>query len=89
MIDEKTPRSRESLPVGVAKVLKRLHCPVEVILQSVRWYVAYSLSLRDLEEMLAERGMEAHHSTVHRWVIIDLSINHDITTRLPESSTRR
>ncbi len=66
---KKTPKPRESLPPGVAKVLKRLHCPLEVILQSVRWYVAYSLSLRDLEEMLAERGMNADHSTVHRWVI--------------------
>src|SRR5260370_6903662 len=66
---KKTPKPRESLPPGVAKVLKRLHCPLEVILQSVRWYVAYSLSLRDLEEMLAERGMNADHSTVHRWAI--------------------
>src|SRR5260370_20377061 len=34
-----------------------------------RWYVAYSLSLRNLEEMMAERGIEVDHSTVHRWVI--------------------
>jgi transposase-like protein len=34
----------------------------------VRWYVAYSLSLRDLEEMMAERGIGVVHSTVHRWV---------------------
>jgi transposase-like protein len=47
-----TPTPRESLPAGVAKVLKRPHCPPEVILQSVRWYVPYSLSLRDLEEMM-------------------------------------
>jgi putative transposase len=64
-----TSTRRESLPPGIAKVLKRLHSPLDVILQSVRWYVAYSLSLRDLEEMLAERGMDADHSTVHRWVI--------------------
>jgi putative transposase len=50
-------------------VLKRLHAPLDVILQSVRWYVAYSLSLRDLEKMLAERGMDVDHSSVHRWVI--------------------
>jgi transposase-like protein len=31
--------------------------------------VAYSLSLRDLEEMMAERGLAVDHSTVHRWVI--------------------
>jgi putative transposase len=49
--------------------LKRLHYPLDVILLSVRWYVAYSLSLRNLEEMIAERGFEVDHSTVHRWVI--------------------
>jgi len=66
---KKTSTLRESLPPGIAKVLKRLHSPLDVILPSVRWYVAYSLSLRDLEEMLAERGMDVDHSTVHRWVI--------------------
>ena len=38
-------------------VFKRLHFPVEVILTCVRWYVAYPLSLRQLEEMMAERGV--------------------------------
>ncbi|MEM5440359.1 IS6 family transposase [Paraburkholderia phymatum] len=57
------------MPVGIAKVLKRLHFPVDVILLCVRWYVAYSLSLRDLEEMIAEHGIEVDHSTVHRWAI--------------------
>ncbi|MBB5470958.1 transposase-like protein [Paraburkholderia sp. CI2] len=56
----KTPR--ETLPPGIAKVLKRLHYPLEVILLCVRWYVAYSLSLRNLEEMMAERGFEVDHS---------------------------
>jgi transposase-like protein len=40
-----------------------------LILLCVRWYVAYSLSTRNLEEMMAERGFEVDHSTVHRWVI--------------------
>jgi transposase-like protein len=35
----------------------------------VRWYVAYPLSLRHVEEMLAERGIEVDHSTVHRWAL--------------------
>jgi putative transposase len=61
--------SRKRLSPGVAKVLKRLHFPVDVILLCVRWYVAYSLSLRNLEEMMAEHGIEVDHSTVHRWVI--------------------
>ena len=40
-----------------------------VILLCVRWYLAYKLSLRDLEEMVAERGVSVDHSTVHRWVV--------------------
>ena len=50
-------------------MLKRLHYPLHVILLCVRWYVAYSLSLRNLEEMMAERGFEVDHSSAHRWVI--------------------
>jgi transposase-like protein len=57
------------LSEGLAKVLKRLHYPLDVILLCARWYVAYPLSLRNLEEMIAERGFEVDHSTVHRWVI--------------------
>jgi len=63
----KTPR--KTLPTGIGKVLKRLHYPLDVILLCVRWYVAYSLSLRNLEEMMAERGIEVDHSSVHRWLI--------------------
>lgn len=59
----------KTLPAGVGTVLKRLHYPLDVILLCVRWYVAYSLSLRNLEEMMAERGVEVDHSSVHRWVI--------------------
>ena len=44
---------RKILPPGIAKVLKRLHYPLDVILLCVRWYVAYSLSLRNLEQLVA------------------------------------
>jgi putative transposase len=54
---------------GVARVLKWLHYPLEVILTCVRWYIAYALSLLHLEEMMAERGIGVGHSTVHRWAI--------------------
>jgi hypothetical protein len=40
-----------------------------VILLCVRWYLAYNLSLRNLEEMMAERGISVDHATIHRWVI--------------------
>ncbi len=62
-----TPRT--TLPSGIATILKRLHNPLDIILLCVRWYVAYSLSLRNLEEMMAERGIEVDHSSVHRWVV--------------------
>ncbi|MGF6369013.1 transposase-like protein [Paraburkholderia sp. RAU6.4a] len=65
----KTKTPRKTPPAGIGKVLKRLHYPLDVILLCVRWYVAYSLSLRNLEEMMTERGIEVDHSSVHRWVI--------------------
>ena len=35
----------------------------------VRWYVAYSISYRQLEAMVEERGVEVDHSTLNRWVV--------------------
>jgi putative transposase len=40
-----------------------------VILLCVRWYLSYAPGLRDLEEMIAERGLKLDHSTIHRWVV--------------------
>lgn len=59
----------KTLDPVVARVLNRLHYPLEVILTCVRWYVAYPLNLRHLEEMMAERGIAVDHSRVHRWAI--------------------
>ena len=42
--------------------------PREVISVAVRWYLRYSLSYRDVEELLAERGITVDHVTVYRWV---------------------
>ena len=42
--------------------------PAEVILWAVRWYLRFSLSFRDLEQMLAERGVRVDHVSLHRWV---------------------
>ena len=41
----------------------------EIILWGVRWYVAYPISYRQLEEMMQERGVAVDHSTFNRWVI--------------------
>jgi transposase-like protein len=50
-------------------VFKGRHFDRSVILLCVRWYLAYNLSLRNLEEMMAERGISVDHATVHRWVV--------------------
>lgn len=51
-------------------MFKGRHFDQSVILLCIRWYLAYNLSLRDLEEMMAERGLSVDHSTVHRWVVL-------------------
>ena len=48
---------------------KGRHYKKTIILMAVRWYVAYSLSYRDIEEMMLERGVLVDHSTINRWVI--------------------
>jgi putative transposase len=48
---------------------KGAHFPQEIILTCVRWYVAYPLSLRHVEELMQERGVSVDHATVNRWVI--------------------
>jgi putative transposase len=48
---------------------KGAHFPQEIILTCVRWYVAYPLSTRHVEELMQERGVAVDHATVNRWVI--------------------
>src|SRR6187431_1905526 len=48
---------------------KGAHFPKEVILMGVRWYVAYPLSTRHVEELMEERGVDVDHSTINRWTI--------------------
>jgi transposase-like protein len=50
-------------------MFKGRHFDRSVILLCVRWYLAYGLSLRDLEDMMEERNIQVDHSTVHRWVL--------------------
>jgi transposase-like protein len=44
------------------------HFEPEIILCGVRWYLRYSLSYRDVEELMLERGLRVDHTTVFRWV---------------------
>ena len=48
---------------------KGRHFLKDIILMAVRWYIAYSLSYRDIEELMSERGINIDHSTINRWVI--------------------
>ena len=45
------------------------HFKQDIILMLVRWYLAYSLSYRDVEELALEPGLKVDHSTINRWVI--------------------
>ena len=54
---------------ALRKVIKRAHYPLEIMLTCVRWYAAYPLSLRHIEEIMAERGVVVDHAPVHRWAI--------------------
>ena len=48
---------------------KGCHFPKAIVLQSVYWYLRYSLSYRDIEELMNERGVDVDHSTAQRWVV--------------------
>jgi putative transposase len=48
---------------------KGAHFPKDIILMCVRWYVAYPLSTRHVEELMEERGVHVDHATINRWVI--------------------
>jgi len=48
---------------------KGMRFPLDVILVCIRWYAAYPLSYRHLEEMMDERGVSVDHSSISRWAI--------------------
>jgi transposase-like protein len=48
---------------------KGAHFVKEIILTCARWYVAYPLSYRQVEELMQERGVSVDHSTINRWVL--------------------
>jgi hypothetical protein len=53
---------------GASSVFAGFRFPPEVISVAVRWYLRYDLSYRDIEELLAERGVTVDHVTSCRWV---------------------
>jgi transposase-like protein len=48
---------------------KGAHFPQDIMLMGVRWYVAYPLSYRHVEELMEERGVPVDHATIQRWVV--------------------
>jgi hypothetical protein len=61
-------RPRAARPYCDRSAFAGFRFPPEVITVAVRWYLRYGLSHRDVEELLAERGVEVDHVTVYRWV---------------------
>jgi transposase, IS6 family len=57
-----------SLVPTISGLFKWRQFEPEVILLAVGWYLRFSLSYRDVEELLAERGIAADHVTLWRWV---------------------
>ena len=53
---------------GLEQLFEGRHFDREVIILCVRWYLRFKLSLRDLVEMMAERGLSLAHTTIMRWV---------------------
>ena len=51
-----------------ARAFRGFRFPAEVILWAVRWYLQFPISYRDLERMLADRGVAVDHTTMYRWV---------------------
>ena len=70
---------------------KGMRFPIEVILVCVRWYVAYPLSYRHLEEMMEERGVSVDHSSINRWAMRFLPLTEKVARKrkLPVSSSWR
>ena len=48
---------------------KGMRFPIDIILVCIRWYAAYPLSYRHLEEIIHERGVFVDHSSINRWAI--------------------
>jgi transposase-like protein len=60
---------RTTKPIARGPIYGRRPFDADIIELSVRWYITYRLSYRDLLEMMAERGIEVAHTTILRWVM--------------------
>jgi putative transposase len=56
-------------PIAREPIYRKRAFDADIIELSVRWYITYRLSYRDLVEMMAERGVTVSHTTIMRWVL--------------------
>ena len=68
LVDRCSSRLAKVTSSGVSSAFAGFRFPREVITVAVRWYLRYGLSYRDVEELLAERGVGVDPVTVYRWV---------------------
>jgi transposase-like protein len=70
---------------------KEMRFPIDVILVCIRWYAAYPLSYRHLEEMMEERGVSVDHSSINRWAMRFLPLIEKVSRKhkLPVGSSWR
>ena len=61
------PHRLRSAPIA-RSAFARFYFPPDVIVLAVRWYLRFGLSHSDIQELLAERGIEVDHTTIYRWV---------------------
>jgi len=62
-------RTRHPRPAATRSAFAGFRFPPDVIVLAVRWYLRFGLSYRDVQELLAERGIEVDHVTIYRWVL--------------------
>jgi hypothetical protein len=61
-------RTRRPCPAPIARSAFAGFCfPPDMIVLAVRWYLRFALSYREIEELLAERGIQVDHVTIYRW----------------------
>src|SRR5215212_3089457 len=60
--------TRPGAPPVACSAFAGFYFPPDVIVLAVRWYLRFALSYRDVEELLADRGVEVDHVTIYRWV---------------------
>ncbi len=65
---DRVGRDTDPMISSSTSVFAGFRFPREVISVAVRWYLRYGLSYRDVEELLAERGVGVDHVTIYRWV---------------------